>query len=148
MNRWIIISIFVFAGILGFSLSLYIHHKNFQSGEPELVLHDPVSFVAQLKNDPKAGEKIFIQYCSSCHNDNPVIPLNAPAKGNQKAWKKYQNWSMQKLLNTADNGIKGMPARGGCFECSDELLQQAIGYLMATPASSSNHKPSPNLEKQ
>ncbi len=156
MKCWVFILILMVAGISGFLLSLYIQHQKSAPAlkyiQPELVLHNPVSFVSTLKHDPNAGEKIYLQYCSSCHSNNPIIPVNAPTIGNKKAWNKYINWSMKKLLSTADNGIKAMPARGGCFECSDDLIKQAILYMLrktkVTPAESLDHKPLLSPKKQ
>ncbi|EKD91700.1 MAG: Cytochrome c5 [uncultured bacterium] len=135
MKRWVVIVVFFIAGISGFLISLYVQHANKLNSkkyiQSEIVLHDPLSFVSQIKNDPKAGEKIYFQYCASCHNSNPIIPVHAPSIANKKAWKKYRHWSMKKLLKKVNAGIKAMPARGGCFECSDALLIKAIKYMLA-----------------
>jgi cytochrome c5 len=34
------------------------------------------------------------------------------------------------LLNITVNGVGAMPARGGCFECSDEQLRTTIRYIL------------------
>lgn len=94
------------------------------------VFHYPASFVAQLKNDPKAGEKIFYEFCASCHDKERVVPVLAPRMGIPSEWYPYQRLSLELLFKLVNNGNGAMPARGGCFECSDEQLKQAIKYII------------------
>jgi len=133
MNRLVIIVILIFSGIAGLSLSWYVHHPAVmfakKQEKSERVFHHPLSFLQTLKHDPHAGEKIYREYCRSCHGREPIISIHAPRIEDERAWKQYQSWTMQKLLNTVNEGGKGMPARGGCFECSDDLLEQAILYM-------------------
>jgi cytochrome c5 len=86
--------------------------------------HHPVDFIEKVKNKPHEAEKIYQAFCKNCHAPNPLIPVGAPRIG------KADDWQGRKLLlehTIAGKGI--MPARGGCFECSDEQLQKAIEYM-------------------
>lgn len=94
------------------------------------VAHYPLTFVAQLKNDPGAGRKIFKEYCASCHAAHPLIPVHAPAIGNKNDWARFSKMSLDQLFKLAAQGYGAMPARGGCFECSDAQLKLAIEYLL------------------
>ncbi len=92
--------------------------------------HYPASFVASLKGDPQAGAKIYRQYCQACHAPEPEIELNAPSRGNMAVWKALSTaWGEEQLWQFTLDGHNAMPARGGCFECSDAQLRQALDYL-------------------
>lgn len=122
------------SGVLGFALSLYIHGTRAPAQSVEIktiqTFHSPVTFVKQIENDPQAGEKIFKEFCASCHNKKPLIDVNAPRIGDKKIWDALKQLGMPVLLNITIKGAKAMPARGGCFECSDEQLQMAIQYML------------------
>lgn len=125
-----VILLFILAGSLGF----YCAIKNTQSESTPITdmrtYHYPSSFVSGLKNDPKAGEKIYREYCAACHAPQPMIDINAPAKGNKALWQALnQSLGEEGLWQYTLMGHNAMPARGGCFECSDEQLRQAVRYL-------------------
>lgn len=128
-----IISILLLAisGLLGFVLSLYVHGTRIPQ-EPQVIqtFHYPATFVKQLHGDSKAGEKIFKEFCGACHNKKPVIDIHAPRIGDKKIWQGLQQVGMSTLLNITIKGAGAMPARGGCFECSDEQLRSAIQYIL------------------
>lgn len=125
------IFILLLSGVLGFVVSWY-HHKSLiaPTAQGMQTFHYPTLFVNQLLGDKNAGEKIYTEYCSSCHSPNPVIDINAPATGNEKAWHFRRQLGIDALLKTTINGKGAMPARGGCFECSDDQLRAAIQYML------------------
>lgn len=133
----------IFSGVAGVIISVMIHHKELAQvremqdlAYPHVVdnrmatYHYPLSFVAQLKGDPNAGQKVFMHYCVSCHAQDPIVPVNAPRIGVASDWAKINTYSMKEILNDTFLGNKQMPARGGCFECSDELLTEAVHYIL------------------
>src|SRR5688572_17225480 len=85
--------------------------------------HYPVLLLKQWENDVDAGKKIFYTFCASCHAKQPMIPLNAPRIGDKSAWHLREKKGMKTLLAITIQGIGAMPARGGCFECSDKELR-------------------------
>lgn len=129
----LIIFIFLLSGFLGLLFSLYMHRSAGTSQLSDVqitqTVHYPSRFVDQIKNDPQAGKKIFKEFCASCHASNPNIDVNAPRIGDKKAWKELRKKSEKQLLDLTISGKGAMPARGGCFECSDEQLKQAIRYM-------------------
>lgn len=72
------------------------------------------------------GEQIVQHYCVTCHAEKPIIPLGAPRIGSSIDWKPRIKLGIDTLLMHTDQGINAMPARGGCFECSDKQLLLAI----------------------
>lgn len=124
--------LFVFSGLCGFVVSYYLHMR---APEEQVQLiktfHYPASFVKQLAGDPAAGKKIFKEFCSSCHGQQPTIDINAPRIGDHKAWRARKKMGMPALLKITVMGAGAMPARGGCFECSDEQLEMTIRYILS-----------------
>lgn len=94
-------------------------------------LHYPLTFVSQLKNDPSAGEKIYHEFCYVCHDPEPIVDIKAPRLNEPEKWAPFAKLSKDSLVNLVAQGVGGMPARGGCFECSDAQLQQTIEYMLA-----------------
>lgn len=135
MNNKLIICIVILSGIVGFITSLYLHRDTVlataNSDVPIIqTFHYPATFVKQLAGDPKAGEKIFTEFCATCHAKQPKIDIHAPHIGDHEAWKMRSKLGMPMLLNITINGVGAMPARGGCFECSDEQLRETIRYML------------------
>ncbi len=128
ISNLIIILLFL-SGIAGFSVSLYTHRLSDTQLEKQ-PYHYPIQFVTQLKNDPEADKKIFKEYCASCHAPRPIIDINAPKINDKTAWKIRHKRGIKSLLKTTIEGVGAMPARGGCFECSDAQLRAAVCYIL------------------
>ncbi len=134
---WIIIALML-SGLLGFFISLYQHNHDAiprpegVNGDVQLIetFHYPSTFVKQLQGDPRAGEKIFKQFCTSCRNNPPIIDVKAPRINDKKAWEIRRQMGMDTLMKLTTTGVGAMPARGGCFECSDEQLRETILYIL------------------
>ena len=138
MKSSMIVGILLMSALGGFMVSVAVHGpqlKNKDEAIDEAVVrntyHNPISFVAQIKEDPKAGEKIVREFCGACHAKEPAIEVGAPRTGVEREWAPYKKLSMKQLLENTKRGLGPMPARGGCFECSDEQLQQAIDYMLS-----------------
>lgn len=112
------------SGLLGFIFALSLQ-KN--TPVTQRTFHNPTTLMTQLANDPQAGEKIFNTFCAACHAAKPLILTSAPRIGDKKAW---QALHTPDLLAIAIQGKGVMPARGGCFECSDEELRKTIQYMV------------------
>lgn len=135
----VIVSLLMLSGLSGFFISLYQHADTEPpkpagvSGDVQLIetYHYPSTFVKQLQGDPRAGEKIFKQFCTSCHGNPPIIDIKAPRIGDKKAWAVRRNMGMKTLMQLTTMGVGAMPARGGCFECSDAQLEKTIQYILS-----------------
>lgn len=93
------------------------------------VSHRPGDFIQSIQNDPLAGEKVYNEFCASCHAVKPEISVGAPRFRVASDWKPYAAMNIDSLLKMADEGINNMPPRGGCFECTDANLKAAILYM-------------------
>lgn len=92
--------------------------------------HKPEEFIKSIQGKKNEGEKIYQHFCANCHALKPLIPLGAPRIGVEVDWKNRLKKGINELLKHTDEGINAMPARGGCFECSDEQLVQAVAYML------------------
>ena len=92
--------------------------------------HHPEQFVQSIQNDPEAGKKIYQQFCSTCHAQDPSINVGAPHLGITADWQDRMQKGIDGMLKVTAVGMNQMPPRGGCFECSDVELKQAIIYML------------------
>lgn len=133
MKYLLIILLLLTSGALGFLLSYYLKKSTEHSDIPIIqTFHSPISFVENLKGDPQAGRKIFKEFCASCHDKDPIIDLKAPLMGDKKIWIQLNKINNSILLKRTIEGHGAMPARGGCFECSDAQLNEALQYMLKT----------------
>lgn len=135
IKKILIIFAFACSGLCGFILSWYMNrplNHPLQTNEVLLIetYHHPVTFVNQLTGDPQTGRKIFQEFCATCHAKRPIINIEAPRIGDKKSWQNLKRLGFDTLLKVTIKGAGAMPARGGCFECSDEQLKQAIEYIL------------------
>ena len=93
-------------------------------------IHKPGQFVESLKSVKAPGKAIYQSYCANCHDLKPLIPMNAPKFRDTKAWSTRVAQGKEILVKHVNEGINNMPARGGCFECQDKALWQAVEYML------------------
>ena len=86
------------------------------------------SAVASASSGPRSGEAVFGQFCTACHTTGL---LGAPKKGDNVAWatKEKEAGGFSQMLSNAINGIKSMPPKGTCMNCSDEEISGAIEFM-------------------
>ncbi len=92
--------------------------------------HRPITFLKEIENKPCEGVKIVQEFCASCHAPHPLIPLNAPIQADKQAWLPRVKSGLATLFKHVEEGYGAMPARGGCFECTDKQLYLAIIALL------------------
>jgi cytochrome c5 len=88
--------------------------------------HQPQTFLDSIRGSKTEGAQIRQHYCAMCHAEKPMVSLGAPRIGQLDDWAMRMKQGMDTLFQHADEGFNAMPARGGCFECSDEQLRMAI----------------------
>ncbi len=88
--------------------------------------HHPQEFLQSIKDSKDEGKQIVQHFCSNCHAVKPIIPLGAPRIGEENDWRPRVKSGLKTLFAHTAEGLNAMPARGGCFECSDEQLMLAL----------------------
>ena len=92
--------------------------------------HHPSEQIKFIQNAKNPGKLVYEQYCANCHAEDPLIELNAPKFRHTLDWSKRLSQSEKTLLKHTLEGLNTMPPMGGCFECSEELLKNAIIYML------------------
>jgi cytochrome c5 len=76
---------------------------------------------------PRSGADIYNGMCMACHSTGAA---GAPKVGDKAAWDPRFAQGMDTLLANAVNGIRAMPPKGTCADCSDGELKGAIAYML------------------
>ena len=108
-----------YAGLLALTLSL-----GACSGE-----------TAEMAANAHPGQSTYNEACISCHN--PGIS-GAPRLGDTDAWQVRAARGRQTLVNSTINGLNSMPAKGMCWQCTDEDLGDAVDYILEQSGVSAN----------
>lgn len=82
--------------------------------------------VAAKPAGPRTGEQVYQGACFACHATGA---LDAPKKGDAAAWKPRLAQGMETLHKHAIEGIRSMPPRGTCGDCSDDDILNAIKFM-------------------
>jgi cytochrome c5 len=82
--------------------------------------------VAAKPTGPRTGEQVYQGACFACHGTGA---LDAPKKGDA-AWKPRLAQGMDILKKHAIEGIRSMPPRGTCADCSDDEIVDAIKFMI------------------
>ena len=82
---------------------------------------------AEMAASAHPGQSTYNEACISCHN--PGIS-GAPRLGDTDAWQARIAKGRQTLVNSTINGLNSMPAKGMCWQCSDEDLGHAVDYIL------------------
>lgn len=76
----------------------------------------------------RSGETIVTTVCAACHGSGA---MGAPKIGDKAAWAPRIAQGEKVLIQAATNGIRAMPPKGTCADCSDAELKGAVEYLMS-----------------
>jgi cytochrome c5 len=83
---------------------------------------------ASAANPVHPGKEVYENYCYSCH----LTGLSgAPILGDIQSWAPRIAKGGELLLQSTVEGMgTTMPARGMCFDCSDDDLAAAVDYMV------------------
>lgn len=93
-------------------------------------VHHPQAFLDKIAGTKDEGAQLVLHYCANCHAERPIIPLGAPRIGLSADWEPRIKQGVRALLQHVYEGMNAMPARGGCFECTDEQLLLAVMAML------------------
>jgi cytochrome c5 len=65
--------------------------------------------------------------CFACHGTGAA---GAPKLGDKAAWKSRIAQGLETLVDHAINGFKGMPAKGGRGDLSDDTVKAVVEYMV------------------
>lgn len=71
-------------------------------------------------------EAIYKRSCMACHVAGVA---GAPKSGDAEAWAPRLEKGYDALLLSIKNGYKGMPAKGLCFDCTDEQYIELTKFM-------------------
>lgn len=101
--------------------------KVYREGDDVPVAKPPVAEVS----GPRDGATIYTQKCAMCHSAGIA---GAPKMGDAAAWVDRIGKGEELLISNAIQGFQGntgmMPAKGGCADCSDEEIQEAVKHMI------------------
>lgn len=73
-------------------------------------------------------QAIYNRTCANCHDAGVA---EAPRLGNAEEWAPRLEKGVETLYESAINGLPpAMPAKGTCFDCSDEELKALVDYMV------------------
>jgi len=77
-------------------------------------------------SEPRSGQEVYDSKCATCHATGAA---GAPKLGDVAAWASRMEKGMETLYTSAIKGINAMPAKGLCFDCSDDEIKASVDYL-------------------
>ena len=86
----------------------------------------PVAVVAT--SSVRTGSEIYDTKCSMCHAAGVA---GAPKMGDAAAWAPRIAQGIDVLYTHAIGGFNGMPAKGLCFDCSDDEVKGGVDHMVA-----------------
>lgn len=81
---------------------------------------------ARLKPADTKLASLYEQSCKSCHT---VSDTGAPLAGDRTKWDPRWAKGEDALLNSAVQGLNGMPAGGQCFACTPDDYRGLIRFM-------------------
>lgn len=84
--------------------------------------------LAQLSDGFNAEQK-YMASCFACHSTGAA---GAPKVGDGMAaeWEPRMEKGLDSVVANAINGINTMPAKGLCFDCTDDDLKAIVEYMI------------------
>lgn len=76
---------------------------------------------------PRSGADVYTKSCVACHSSGV---LGAPKLQDAADWAPRLEQGFDTVLQNAINGIKAMPPKGTCGDCSDDEIKAAIEHMI------------------
>ncbi|MES1940909.1 cytochrome c family protein [Salinisphaera sp. T5B8] len=79
--------------------------------------------------EPMSGEEVYANVCAACHASGVA---GAPKVSDTAEWtKRLDEQGKDTLYSRAINGYKGMPAKGGNPDLSEEEMHKAVDHILS-----------------
>jgi len=82
---------------------------------------------AAVASGPRSGEAVYNAACMACHATGAA---GAPKTGDVAAWAPRIAQGEATLVKHAIDGIRAMPPRGMCMDCSDDEIKASVKYMI------------------
>ena len=89
--------------------------------------------LAQLTDGFNAQQK-YMASCFACHSTGAAGAPKVGA-GMSAEWEPRLEKGLDAVVQNAINGINTMPAKGLCFDCTDEDLRAIVEYMIDSSSS-------------
>jgi cytochrome c5 len=86
-----------------------------------------LSLAAQAEG--RKVDELYAKTCAMCHANQGT---GAPLTGDAAAWEPRLKQGMDVLVKHATDGIRAMPPKGMCFDCTADEFKALITF-MSTP---------------
>ncbi len=83
---------------------------------------------AAVASGPRSGEQVYGASCVACHDSGLA---GAPKIAVAADWAPRIAQGEETLVGNAIHGIRGMPPKGTCMNCSEEEIKLAVEYMVA-----------------
>lgn len=97
------------------------------AGEVEMADGSDAPKQASADKEPRSGKEIYDRHCMSCHATGAA---GAPKLGDTGAWEERMEKGIEEIYANSINGLRGMPPRGLCNDCSDEEIEATVDYMI------------------
>lgn len=77
-----------------------------------------------------AGGGVDATYNTSCATCHATGAAGAPMLGDVAAWAPRLDKGVDTLVSSVVNGLGAMPAKGMCFNCSDDDFKALVDYMV------------------
>lgn len=84
--------------------------------------------VAAASAEPRSGEDVYNSKCTICHGSGAG---GAPKTDVADQWTARIEQGIETLYTHAIKGVRAMPAKGLCMDCSDDEVKAAVDYILA-----------------
>ena len=122
------ISFLVFAVPIEDEIIARIHQPGAVCLQGEACASSQVVSVASTGSE--SPDAIYKRSCATCHD---LGIAGAPALANVEQWAPRLEKGMETLYASGINGLApAMPARGMCFDCSDDDIRAVVDYMTAS----------------
>lgn len=89
---------------------------------------------ANINDSPiqmEADFDVASAYQTSCFACHATGAAGAPLLGDIEAWNSRMEKGMDAVMANVINGVNAMPAKGLCMNCTDNELQEIVGYMIS-----------------
>lgn len=86
-----------------------------------------VASAAPAGGAPRSGEQVYNTTCQGCHGTGAA---GAPKLGDKGAWGPRIAQGKDTLYKHALGGIRAMPPKGTCMNCSDDEIKATVDFMV------------------